>query len=265
MFESFLAGIVQGIAEWLPISSEGFLTLLKVNFFQSQLSLDALIEYALLLHLGTAIAAIIYFRKEIFSLFKTLFKYNKASIRDKNIFNFILISSLISAGVGIFILKGIKEAEEKITIAGDGLTLIVGILLLATAFIQAYRKKTADYRAFKDLNFIDSTLLGVVQAFSILPGISRSGFTISTLLLRKIKEKEALKLSFLMSIPASIGANLLFNMDKLTFSMENAIGLITAFVVGLITIHLFIKIATKLNFTWFVFIFGALVTLSVFI
>lgn len=263
MLESIITGAIQGIAEWLPVSSEGLLVLFKINL-SGFLSITDLISFALLLHLGTSLSALIYFRKDVYKLFKTFFKYQKAERSEKELFKFILISSIISGSLGIFIFKGIESIGGglRLEFAARDMTIIVGVLLLVTGFIQMKRRGISSTREIRDLNPLDAIVLGVVQALTIIPGFSRSGFTISALLLRKVKETDALKLSFIMSLPASLGANILFNFNNLSFSVEKATPLLSAFFFGILTIHLLIKLSQKLNFAWFVIIFGIITILS---
>ena len=262
MIESLILGAVQGIAEWLPISSEGALTLLKINLFESGLGLGELIELALFFHLGTFLAALVYFRKKVYKLFKTLFKYKEANTENRKILTFLIISSLISGILGYLALAGIKGLDSKLELAGEGATLLVGILLLITGLLQFAGRTAGQTRTPKDLKLSDGVFLGVVQSLAILPGFSRSGFTISALLLTKFKEADALTLSFLMSLPAALGANILLNTEKiLSFSLNSLLGLIASFIFGLLTIHFLIKAAKKMNFGWFVILFGLLTIL----
>jgi undecaprenyl-diphosphatase len=98
---------------------------------------------------------------------------------------------------------------------------------------------------------------------AVLPGLSRSGLTISALLLRKFDNASALKLSFLMSLPVVLGGNIVLNFKYFTFSTELLLGLIFSFIFGLLTISLLLKIARKVNFGWFVLIFGVVMIISI--
>jgi undecaprenyl-diphosphatase len=96
MIESLIIGAVQGIGEWLPVSSEGIILLMKANFFASTETLSEAIHYSLFLHFGTFLAALVYFRKKVWLLLKTLFKYKKASEENKKILNFLILGTLVS-------------------------------------------------------------------------------------------------------------------------------------------------------------------------
>src|SRR3989339_2261259 len=103
MLEQIILGIIQGIAEWLPISSEGLIILVKSNFF-SQATLGENIRLALFLHLGTFLAALIYFRKDVFSLFNALFNFKKSEAETKKLFRFLIGATLISGILGLTLL-----------------------------------------------------------------------------------------------------------------------------------------------------------------
>jgi undecaprenyl-diphosphatase len=260
MIESVILGIVQGIVEWLPISSEGVLVLLQVNLFKSELNLTSLINYALFLHLGTFFAALIYFRKEVKDLFKNLLNYKNTE--RKKVLNFYIISTIITGIVGGFILKFLKYLEM---LSAKWVILIIGLALLVTAFLQFKNKTKKHYKQENDLKTTDSVILGVLQGFSIIPGLSRSGLTVSGFLLRKFSDTTALKLSFIMSLPVVLAGNIFLNLDKFTLSMENFLGLLFSFGFGILTIHILLKISQKVNFAWFILVFGLIVLASAFV
>lgn len=264
MLEAIVSGIVQGITEWLPVSSEGILVLLKTKVFQSSDSLDLIIKQVLFLHLGTFFAALIYFRQYVWSLTKTLFNYGSAQQSKQQVLKFLLISTLISGVLGFFLLKSFTYLGDMSEAAAKSITLIIGFLLLVTAVLQ-YRMPSRGYKSLGDVKNKDSILLGVMQGLAALPGLSRSGLTVSALLLRKFDRRPALELSFLMSLPIVLGGNIILNFKDLVLSGTNLVGLIFSFVFGILTIGLLLKIAKKVNFCYFVFIFGLLTIVSAFI
>ncbi len=263
MIESFVLGAIQGITEWLPISSEGMIVLAKVNLFPESLEMADLISYALFLHLGTFFAALIYFKKEVAFLLKSSFRYRESAPEVKKQLNFYLLATLFSALVGGAFLFFLSQTE-KMGLTGKGITLLVGVMLWVTAFLQL-KKKEKGKRSFVDLKAFDGLLLGLVQGLSIMPGLSRSGITVSALLLRKFEESRALKMSFIMSLPVVLGGNIALNLDKLNFSPEALTALLLSFLFGILTIHILLKIAGKLNFGLFVCFFGILIALSLLI
>lgn len=262
MFEGISLGIIQGVAEWLPISSDGAITFVKVNFFGGG-DLSEILKFALFLHLGTFFAALVYLRKEVKILFKTLSNFNKSSLEDKQIFKFIFVSTIISGTLGYVLFKAIEYSENFTKTGTASLNLLVGAMLLVTAISQFKKHKIA-LRNFSDLNIKDSVILGIVQGLAVLPGLSRSGLTVSALLLRKFNDDESLKLSFLMSLPIVLAGNIVLNLSSFYFSMELFWGILFSFVFGILTIHYFLKLARKINFGYFALVFGVLMIFSVF-
>lgn len=263
MLEGMIFGIIQGIAEWLPVSSEGVIVLIKTNFFGGG-GLESIVKFALFLHLGTALAATIYFRKDVVEIFKTLFHYKKASLENKKIFNFLFISTIISGVLGLILIKILSGAEGTLGQSTKIINLTVGILLLITAYLQFRKSKVISTREPKDIKSSDSVTMGIVQGFAALPGLSRSGLTVSSLLLLKFDEGQALRLSFLMSIPIVLAGNVLLNIKGFNLSLENLFGFLFSFIFGLATIHILLKVAKKINFAYFVLIFGLLMIGSLF-
>lgn len=248
MFEQIIMGIIQGIAEWLPISSEGLIILIKSSFFSGG-GIENMVKQALFLHLGTFFAALIYFRKEIISLIQ---------LKSRKLLVFLVTATLISGLLGYGLLNLLANLPART------ITLVIGLLLLLTAGFQLKAKK-GEYKERNDLTVGDGILLGLVQGASVLPGLSRSGLTVSTLLLRKFKSSEALTLSFLMSLPVVLGGNIVLNLDKFVLSSELVWGLIFSFIFGFLTIDLLLKLSKKINFGYFVLFFGLIVIASVFV
>lgn len=262
MFEQIILGIIQGVAEWLPVSSEGLVILAKTNLFHSSGNIEEAIRQALFLHLGTFLAALIYFHQDVKKLIKTIFSYGSQPQDMQKLFSFLLIATMISGALGLLLIKTLSHIASQLKSQGTIVTLIVGCLLLGTAFLELKAKKSG-YREIRDLTIIDGILLGIVQGFAALPGLSRSGLTVSALLLRKLDKAYALKLSFLMSLPIVLMGNLLLNFNASAWSAESMVGLFFSFIFGLATIHLLLKIAAKVNFGYFVLFFGILTILSV--
>ena len=261
ILQYLILGIIQGVTEWLPVSSSGMITLTAANFFGIT-DIGELLHIALFFHIGTFFAALIYFRNDVADLFTSIFNYKKAPKETKNILKFLIIATVITGLIGLPLVKFLDGINLNLT--GKAITLIIGIFLLITAFLQL-SLKTRGLRTSRNIKNSDSTLLGITQGVSVLPGISRSGITVSTLLLKKFDDTTALRLSFLLSMPAILLGNLLLNIGDIatTFQSASIIGLLAAFIFGLATIHGLMKLSKKINFGWFVLIFAILMMLSV--
>ena len=265
MLGQIILGIIQGVFEWLPISSEGVIVLAVENFFNQDQGIESVIRYVLFLHLGTFLAALIYFRKDVFRLVKALFSYRSASLQVQKTLKFLIISSLISGILGFILISFLADLlEDQLRISTKGIILIIGLALFITGLLQIKAKKTG-YKGVKELKVRDGLLLGLVQGLAVLPGLSRSGLTVSVLLLRKFDDAVSLRLSFLMSLPIVLAGNIILNFGDVVFLEKAVWGLLFSFIFGIITIDLLLRLAKKVNFGYFVIFFAALVTISAFI
>ncbi len=246
--------MVQGVTEWLPISSEGINALIMVNFFGRTLSEAAV--YSIWLHTGTLLAAVVYFRAEISMLLTNLSAYAKNPGRDtggNRLTTFLIASTVLTGIIGLPIfLFGL----DRTNFSGGVATAVIGLLLIFTGLLQKYSKRASGERA---IGLKDSLLVGSLQAFSVLPGISRSGITTSALLLMKHEARSALKLSFLMSIPAVFAAEVgLGLLGKITLDAYSLLAVLISFVFGLITIRALMETAGRVNFGNFCILLGLL-------
>ncbi len=262
-FEVMILGILQGIFEWIPISSEGAIFFASTNFF-GQTDLNFILREALFLHLGTFLAALIYFRKDVSHLIKSLFNYKHTDTETKKILNFLIVSTIISGVLGLALLQFLKFFETRFLMTSRLITLSIGLLLVMTAILQI-KAPSKGHRKEIHLNEKDSILLGIAQGFSALPGLSRSGLTVSSLLFRNIDETSALRLSFLMSLPIVFAGNILLNISDFVLIKELYVGVIFSFLAGLLTIHLFMKLSERVKFGWFVLIIAILMIASSFL
>ncbi len=240
-FEKIIAGILQGVFEWLPISSEGIVSLFS-NFFIKEINP---VDISLVLHFGTLLAVLIYFFKDWIKIL--LYK-------DRFLFWFLAISTSVSLVVGFPVYKLINNL-----LVGKFLLLITGIGLLFTSFFQ--RQKLNVEIEEKKL----AILVGILQGLSVIPGFSRSGATIFGLSFGKFLPTEILKISYMMSVPVVFTSSLYFylkNPNLFSFSFE---ALIFSFLTGILTLHFLIKISQKLNFSKFTLIFGLLCILGAFL
>jgi undecaprenyl-diphosphatase len=258
--EALILGASQGIFEWLPVSSEGINTLAGMLFFDK--SFQEALDFSIWLHLGTLFAAIIYFWKEIKELIKASLKLIKEKrispkTKQENLVFFVLAATLLTAIVGLPLMWAAKNFEVPAVIA----SFSIGALLIVTGLLNALRSEDEGYK--KQIFPEDGAGTGLFQAFSIIPGLSRSGLTVFYLLTADYSPKTSLKLSFLVSIPAIIGANLILNFGHFQsgLRLSSIIGAFVAFVFGLITIKSLIKIADRVNFAPFCFLLGGITIL----
>jgi len=254
MFEQIVLGVIQGIGEWLPVSSSGLLVLAQTRLFEAT-SLSEMVRIALFLHAGTLLAALVYFRKEIKQIFKPA---------GKRFRHFLIISTLISGGLGYLLLRTIVVLESNIEFTGKLVTAMIGGFLIVTGLLQI-RQDGLGKREIKDLTILDGFLFGLVQGIAVLPGFSRSALTVAVLLFRKVEKISALKISFIGGLPIIFAGNILLNADKLSGGNIYWIGMLTAFFFGLLTIHWLLKLARKVNFGYFVTAFGLITLISSFI
>ncbi|MFH1771448.1 MAG: undecaprenyl-diphosphate phosphatase [Candidatus Omnitrophota bacterium] len=212
MSDFFLYGFIQGVTEFFPVSSSGHLYLLKKLFGAK----GDYLYFFIFLHIATLLAIFIFLRKKL-----------PLALKDKNFILHIAIITFITAVIGLCIDKFIEPFFES--------RLLVPICLGVTGALVLSTKKLSIKRDSLKLCFKDSIFLGVLQGLSVLPGLSRSGITISGLLLRGLRPKDAFFVSFLMAIPATAGAFILksseiFKPPNIAFS-----GLFAGFFAALIT------------------------------
>lgn len=246
LFESLILGIIQGLTEFLPVSSSGHLEIFKQLFGSDYHSKESLL-ITITLHMATALSTVFYFRKDIGFIFKELLLFNKSESLD---FTLKIILSMIPAIIVAMFF------EDFIASLFDGNLLLVGFMLLITAFLlfQADRIGTNN----KPLNYRSALLIGVIQAIAILPGISRSGATIALAVLLGIGRERAARFSFLMVIPLIFGsmAKSLFEIDSFSQSPDLSsllLGFIAAFITGIFACKWMITLVKKSKLKYFSF------------
>ena len=224
ILKSLLLGIIQGLTEFLPVSSSGHLEIFKVFLDFSYDSANSLF-FTLIVHLATAISAIIYFWKDVKEIIISLINFKK----DKDtFFAFYILISMIPAG-----LAGYFFESEINYLFNRNLTL-VGFMLILTSLI-IYLSDIFN-NSSKRLNFKSSLIIGFAQALAILPGISRSGATIGTSIFLGLNRDEAAKFSFLMVVPIIFGSSLKIILDnEIEFNNNNISNYLVGFSSALIS------------------------------
>jgi len=260
LFETIIMGILQGLLEWLPISSQGNLILLMVSIFGMD-EAEAL-SLSVYLHAGTLLSALIYFRGIFWDLLRAVpnYRLRGSEKKENRLITFLVLSTLLTGIIGYPIFR---FAEAATTFSSLFFALI-GASLIITGIIQKWTRRLGT-RTIDDVNLTDSLLLGVIQGFSAFPGVSRSGMTLSFLLFRGLNSESALKLSFLMSVPAvlaaEIGLSLISGLRSPGF-WEIIVGFLSSFVAGMISISMLLKIARKINLWIFCIAIGSIALIS---
>ena len=237
MIEIFILSLIQGITEFLPVSSSSHLILISkyLNFENQNLSIDVS------LHIGSFFAVLFYFNKDILKFFS-----------NKIIFLKILISSIPVMIVGFFLVEtGIIEKIRNIKIIAFT-TIVFGILL----FISD--KSKLEKNINKNFTYKSALIIGILQILSLIPGVSRSGIAITAARILKFKRVDAAKVSFLISIPilgavSFFGIKNLISSDDLNFTYLNLLSIIISFFFSLITIKYFLRYINKFNLNIFVY------------
>ena len=239
---AILLGVVQGITEWLPVSSSGHLVLLQHIFGGSNS-----VIYDIMVHGGTLLAVILYFWKDFVKMLKDVIlsfvefpKKRIGSFEERKLTWFVLIATLPIAIVGVALNDYVESIFNNLLLVGVSF-IITGIWLLSTRWSSSG----------KSISFGRSFLVGLAQAVAIIPGISRSGSTIATGMLLGFSKEDAARFSFLLSIP-TIGGAFVYEVlgtpmnDVLT--APNIAGFITSFIVGLLTIRFLLYTIKKGRF-----------------
>ena len=255
IIEILILAVVQGITEWLPISSSGHLVIVQEWMGLGELPLI----FPVTLHVGTLFVVLLTFWKEIAGIFKALVRLDFKSEEGKLALH-IAVGSVPTAAIGLLFHDIFESFFYSL--------LAVGLALLITGsflYISERRKNG------KKLGFLDSLLIGVAQGFAIIPGISRSGVTITTGLLRRVEKGKVFRYSFLLSIPAVIGAAVTESMNLTVSNVDTAIlllGVVTSMIVGYASLKLLLKIILrgKLHlFAYYCWIVGMLLILCHFV
>ena len=244
IIDAIILGIIQGLTEFLPVSSSGHLEIGKAILGDNSVPEESLL-FTVVLHFATALSTIVVFRKDILDIIKGFlsFKWNE----DTKFISKIIVSMLPAIVVGLYFEKQLEQLF-------GGNILLVGWMLIVTAILLflADKAKNTD----KKVSFKNALIIGVSQAVAMIPGISRSGATISTSVLLGNDKTKAARFSFLMVVPLIFGkiAKDIFS-GELSFENQNAtalsIGFIAAFIAGLFACTWMIALVKKSKLSYF--------------
>ena len=244
ILEAIVLGVIQGLTEFLPVSSSGHLELAKAILGDTSVPEESL-TFTVVLHFATALSTLVIFRKEVAEILKGLFQFKW---NDQTKFSLkIVISMLPAVVVGLLF-------EEQLEAFFGGKILLVGVMLLVTAILLLLADKAKNTN--KEVSFTNSVIIGVSQAIAMLPGISRSGATISTSVLLGIDRTKAARFSFLMVVPlifGKIGKDVLSG--DLNFQSSEilpiGVGFIAAFLAGILACKWMIALVKKSKLSYF--------------
>ncbi|MCB0398806.1 MAG: undecaprenyl-diphosphate phosphatase [Winogradskyella sp.] len=244
VIDAIILGIVQGLTEFLPVSSSGHLELGKSILGDNSLPKESLL-FTVVLHFATALSTIVIFRKDILEIIKGILKFEWNE--DLQFLSKIVISMIPAVIVGLFF-------EEQLEALFNGNILLVGIMLIITAILLFLADRAKDTN--KSVTFSNAFVIGISQAIAMLPGISRSGATISTSVLLGNDKTKAARFSFLMVVPlifGKIAKDILGG--EITYDSANfttlSIGFIAAFVAGLFACKWMIALVKQSKLTYF--------------
>jgi len=244
IIDAIILGIIQGLTEFLPVSSSGHLELGKAILGSDAIPEESLM-FTVVLHFATALSTIVVFRKDILDIIKGLFQFKW---NEDLQFSAKIVLSMIPAAI-----IGYKYESEFEQLFGNNI-LLVGAMLIVTAVLLFLADKAKE--TDKKVTFANAFIIGIAQGIAMLPGISRSGATISTSVLLGIDKTKAARFSFLMVVPlifGKIAKDILSG--ELTYNTANfsylSVGFLAAFISGLFACTWMISIVKKSKLTYF--------------
>ena len=242
---SFILGLVQGLTEFLPISSSAHLLFPSLIFGSNDLGL----YFDISVHAGTLAAVIYYFKNEIFLMFKSIFLTDNSN-ENSNLLLYLVIATIPIVIFGFLFKDFISQRIFSIESIAISNLVFASILLLA--FLKNKGKKT-----LINITLLSALFIGLFQCFALIPGASRSGTAITAGLLIGLSLKDASKFAFLLAIPTILGALTLLALDlnneTVTFDLLNlSIGFLTSMIFAFLTIKIFLKVVEKIGMIPFV-------------
>ena len=239
LIEIFILAVIQGLTEWLPVSSSGHLVIT-----QKFLGLNLPLIFDVILHVGTLIVVLIVFRKDIIDIIKAVVKRDFEN-EEGRLALFIVVGSVPLAIIGFIVHDVIESLFSNL--------LAVGVALIITGWVLFFSERRVGNRK---MGYLDVLLIGLAQGITIIPGVSRSGVTVATGLLRKIDKATAFRYSFLLSVPAVLGATVMESRDMILGNIDMAplfLGATISMIVGYISLKLLQKIVMNEKFHLFAY------------
>jgi undecaprenyl-diphosphatase len=255
IWQAILLGILQGLTEFLPISSSAHLVIVPY-LLGMQIPADQIFPFNVLVQLGTLAAVIIYFRADLWNIVRDFISgliYRKPFGSPNARSGWLLILATIPAGLFGVLIKDMVEQAFSSVGATALLLLVTAVMLFAAEKIGKPEKQLAQ------LTWLDALIIGLFQALAIFPGISRSGSTIAGGMFRQVRREDAARFSFLLSIPIMLGAGVfslkdVFEISDLSaFITPMAIGFVSACITGYMSIHWLLIFLNKHKLSSFAF------------
>jgi len=245
LIEAILLGLLQGLTEFLPVSSSGHLAIAQ-HFLPTFQQPGVLFD--VLLHVGTMVAVIIYFRRELLRLITSPWRKDAEATVDRRILLLIILGSVPTGIIGLLFKDFFEGLFHNLPVVAVML-LVTGTLLFVSERLRKPGRKE------DQMTWSDAVVTGLVQGMAIIPGISRSGSTIATLLIKGVDGETAARFSFLLALPAVFGAALLSlkDLDAVPAGDIPAYlgGTAAALLVGLASIHLLMGVIRRRRLVWF--------------
>lgn len=248
IFRAIILGIIQGIAEFLPISSSAHLIIFPYLFGWEESGL----AFDVALHFGTMMAVILIFFKDWWNLFVGAIKDVKEKKKTTNgkMFWYLIIATIPAALAGVLLDNVIESViRNKVWIIALALAIMGLLIYVGDKWASKYYKKETE---FEDITLKQALIVGISQAFAVIPGFSRSGTTILAGRLQGISKEAITKFTFLLSVPVICGATIL-KVGDLALTKEVIVGIITSFATGIIAIKFLLRYIKKHDFSIFAF------------
>ena len=232
--QATILGVVQGITEWLPISSSGHLVL-----SEKLMNLSVPVSFDIFLHIGSLLVIVVFFRQQLAEMIKSFLRRpNNCPVEQQKWWLYLVISTIVTGIIGVLFYPHI-ENYRTVCFATTGL-LVTSIFVLSSYWSREARS----------LNYYLAVVLGIVQGLAVLPGLSRSGLVLSTALLLGMGKKQAFEYTFILAIPAIL-ASFVLGVKDLAWQGIYLWGLLVTILVGFASLTLLKKIVNQDKFYWF--------------
>lgn len=243
VLQAIILGIVQGLGEFLPISSSAHLVLLPKILNWNNPELNSL-TFDVALHMGTLLAVVLYFWKDWIKLLKAA--ANRRTTSEKRLFWYLVVATIPGGIFGVLLEKKAESTFRS--------PILIAVMMIFMGILLYIADKKRQARRLDTMTMTDAIFIGLSQALAIIPGVSRSGSTMTTARWLSMTREDAARFSFLMSTPIILGAGILKLKDltPAALSLPFFAGIISSFIVGIISIEFLLKFLKKSNFGIFV-------------